>query len=228
MSKIGTIVSRARALKSFVTLVRDPSRLDQVFEVAEHGIEPRFLEDLVAHFSRDPRGRRALQDRRRVHLDVARLERAPAGSLGRAYLEHMRKNGLDPSAIPTLPATDATSYVQAHLYETHDIWHTVTGFGADPVGEIGLQAFYLAQFPARLASFLLAAGFLHVGLFHIEWKDALASEVVRGWEIGQRARPFFGVVWDELWDRPLEDVRRDLGVVVAERTAPVEETTRAA
>jgi ubiquinone biosynthesis protein Coq4 len=34
-------------------------------------------------------------------------------------------------------------------YETHDIWHVVTGFHTDVAGELGLQAFYLAQFPGR-------------------------------------------------------------------------------
>jgi ubiquinone biosynthesis protein Coq4 len=216
MQKLGTIVNRARAIKSFVTLVRDPGRLDQVFEVAERGIHPEFFRELVAYFGKDPAGRRALRDRPRVRIDLSRLAALPDGTFGRAVLDHLTKNKLDPGALPTLEASDPESFVRAHLYETHDIWHAATGFDADPVGEIGLQAFYLAQFPAKLASMLLAAGFLHVGIYRIEWKDALVDEVVRGWEMGRRARPFFGVDWEKMWERPLDEVRRELGVTGAD------------
>ena len=219
MNKVQEIVNKARALRAFVTLVRDPNRLDQVFEVADRGVDPKFYQELVAYFGRDAKGREVLRDRPRVHFDLARLAKLPEGTLGRAFADHMRKNNLDPAALPTLEATDPESFVRAHLYETHDIWHAVTGFQADPVGEIGLQAFYLAQFPAKLATILLAAGFLHMGLFHIEWKDALTSEVVRGWEMGRKAKPLFGQPWSQMWERPLADVRRDLGIEFTDEVA---------
>ena len=36
--------------------------------------------------------------------------------------------------------------------------------------------------------------------------------IVRGWLLGKRARPLFGVRWNELWVTPMENVRRGLAV----------------
>ena len=41
--------------------------------------------------------------------------------------------------------TNLKSFVSHRLHETHDIIHVLTGFGTDLVGEMGLQAFALAQ-----------------------------------------------------------------------------------
>jgi ubiquinone biosynthesis protein Coq4 len=79
-------------------------------------------------------------------------------------------------------------------------------------GEIGLQAFYLAQIGGGLATLLLAVGFLRVSLYEVEQGRNMMDGVVKGYEMGKRAKPFFGVHWDELWDVPLDEVRRRLGV----------------
>lgn len=36
--------------------------------------------------------------------------------------------------------------------------------------------------------------------------------ITRGWTLGKSASPLFGVAWDELWERPLADVRGELGL----------------
>ena len=63
----------------------------------------------------------------------------------------MIRMNLDPKDIlvPENVGSDF-DYVRAHLRETHDVWHPVTGFDTDVAGELGLQAFYLAQFQAPL------------------------------------------------------------------------------
>src|SRR5438477_261218 len=77
---------------------------------------------------RDPRCALALDERHRFRIDLASLRGLAPGTLGRTFAEHMIANGLDPSALPDLPSTDRRSFFRAHLYETHDIWHVVTGF----------------------------------------------------------------------------------------------------
>lgn len=47
-------------------------------------------------------------------------------------------------------------YGELRLSQTHDLWHVITGFDTTVVGEIGLQAFHLTQFPYPLASALTA------------------------------------------------------------------------
>lgn len=204
-----------KALWSLVALVRDPSRLGQVFEMSDAVATPEVLAPLLDELEKDPRCALALAERHRFEIDLAALRRLAPGTLGREFAEHMIANGLDPSAIPRLPSPDRASFFRAHLYESHDIWHVVTGFGTDWHGEIGLQAFYTAQLPGPLPAMLVAVGCLRVAIFDFESTTPLFDQIASGYGLGKRASPLFGVKWDELWDVPLEDVRRALGVTAA-------------
>jgi ubiquinone biosynthesis protein COQ4 len=204
----------ARAIWSFVDLVRHPEHLDRVFEIADamSGQRRDVLEKMRDSFAMDPRGAAALRERPRLTARLADLRRLPAGTLGRAYADHMTDNGLDPAAIPTLPSDGEIEFMRAHLYETHDVWHAVTGFRTDVAGELGLQAFYAAQSPGGLPLLLIAMGLLNAALFTVSDRERRFEAIVTGWDMGKRAEPLFGVRWDELWQRPIDEVRVTLGV----------------
>src|ERR1700683_2563424 len=167
MQTIRDAFASARTLASFVDLVRHPDHLDRVFEIADGMVKRRtaVLEAMRDNFARHPRGASALREMPRLRFDLGALSRMPAGSLGRTFADHMRANGLDPAAIPTLTSNDELEFIRAHLYETHDVWHAVTGFNTDVAGELGLQAFYAAQGPGGLPLMLLAMGFLNTALY---------------------------------------------------------------
>jgi ubiquinone biosynthesis protein COQ4 len=204
----------ARAAWSFVDLVRHPEHLDRVFQIADALSNGKLdlLEKMRDAFAADPRGASALRDKPRLSVHLAELDKLPHGTLGRAFAEHMRANGLDPAAIPTLPSDGELEFIRAHLYETHDVWHAVTGFATDVAGELGLQAFYAAQTPGSLPLLLLAMGFLNTALFAMPDRERRLDAVTRGWQMGKRARPLFGIRWDELWERPLVETREHLGI----------------
>jgi ubiquinone biosynthesis protein COQ4 len=105
---------------------------------------------------------------------------------------------------------DELDFVRAHLYETHDVWHVVTGFATDVPGELGLQAFYFAQLPGKLPTAILAAAFVNTLIKHFEEREPRMQEIVRGYLLGRQARPLFGVRWDALWSAPLAEVRAQL------------------
>lgn len=210
--KDNAIVARARALGGFVRLVRDPREIRGVFVIADAMRTPELVQPLVDWFERDPVGREAIARRRRPTIDLRRLGALPEGTLGRVYADHMRAQGFDPKDFPSLPSGTPHDYVSAHLYDTHDVWHVVTGFGTDVAGELGLQAFYLAQFPAKLGLTLLAAGFLNTLGPGFDDRDRRMREVVRGWLLGRTSAALFGVDWDALWDVPLAEVRARLRV----------------
>lgn len=214
MTPIRDAVAMGRALWSFADLVRNPDHLDRVFEISDHLVHKRLevLGKMRDHFARDERGALAIRDKPRLAIDLDALSRLPSGTLGRTFADHMRANGLDPASIPTLSSGDELEFVRAHLYETHDVWHVVTGFRTDVAGELGLQAFYAAQAPGGLPMVLLAMGFLNTALYAMNEREARLDAIARGWEMGRRAKPLFGVRWSDWWERPMEDVRRDLDV----------------
>lgn len=205
-----------KALVSFVRLVRDPSRLAEVFDLADNLEKSDMLAGVVSELSEDPAARRAFEERPRVgRIDLQALGELPPGTLGREFAEHIRRLGLDLDAIPTLSSDDATGFFRAHLYETHDIWHVVTGFGVDFTGELGLQATYVAQIPGKLAPVILAIGLINLVLYTPETRLEKMDAIAAGYLLGRRARSLFGVRWAEMWEKPLSEVRRELGIVPA-------------
>lgn len=217
-----------QAARAFVRIARNPSRLDEVFNLSDGVVDPETMRAMAEHVRDDAGGASALVERPHVHLDLATLRALPEGTLGRVYAELMIGNGLDPKDIPTLPARDEHEYIRAHLYETHDLWHAATGFATDVAGELGLQAFYAAQLPGRLPWAILAAGFLNTLLFAYDDRDRRLGAIARGWQLGRRSRPLFGARWDELYALPLAEVRARLGLDVDGVDAGVPARDRAA
>ena len=206
-----------RSLVAFARLMRDPSRLGEVFELADgiDQVQPEVVQRMADAFRREEAGARALAERPRMGLpDLEALGRLPEGTLGRVFAEHMRRNGLDPAALPQRESRDELEYVIAHLYETHDVWHAVTGFDTDVAGELGLQAFYVAQVEGQLGLILIAMGLLNSAQDPGAFEDRARrmDAVTRGWAMGRRARPLFGLRWQELWHRPMADLRAELGI----------------
>jgi ubiquinone biosynthesis protein Coq4 len=220
--KMGLIL--ARGARAVVDLVRSPTRLDRVYDVVQvqAALYPSGLTRIHEIFVSSPQGAAAIREKRRIRVDLNYLCSLPPGTLGRVYGDHMRANGLDPDELPdngdraskasNLPFAEDILFIRAHIYDTHDVWHVVTGFGTDIAGELGLQAFVGAQYPYALPAFLLGIGFLNAAMFGTGDLTRRLDAISRGWEIGRRARPLFGVRWDEMWTRPLDEVRRALEV----------------
>jgi ubiquinone biosynthesis protein COQ4 len=206
-----SILSRVRGHLAFVRLLRDPTRLDQVFEVdASIPDLARTLNQLVEVMRAHPPAAAALAERPRLAIDLHELRALPRGTLGRAVADFLDRNRLDPRALSTLDGSDEAAWARAHLYETHDVWHVATGFSTDIAGELGLEAFYAAQLPVRLPHYLLAGGLLQSLIWAPDDFRARLAAIARGWDAGTRARPLFGVRWDRSWSLPLTQVRAEL------------------
>jgi len=193
-------------------LVKNPKRLDEVIALADAISTPGVMKPFIDEAAQAPATAAAIARRPRVLIDPAAFRRLPPGTLGRSYIDFMDKNGLRAEDLPHRPSPDEASWVRAHLFETHDIWHVVTGFATDEAGELGLQAFYLAQLPARLAPLLLAIGLLNTMIYRFDDKVARMDAVAAGLHLGRSARPFFATDWNALWALPLGEVRARLGV----------------
>ena len=219
------IFDGVRATVSFVRLSNDLNRLNEVFKYAETLRDPKLMEEGVTYHMTLPGGPEALEAKPRIgalHLDT--LIQLPEGTLGHEFAKHMKAANLDPAAIPTLEAKSPGEYVFAHYYETHDVWHVLTGFGTDKAGELGLQAFYLGQGgPARLSAMILSAGFLELLLKEGSWDDREARlfQIARGYVMGKHAKPLFGIRWNELWGMPLVELRKRFGIDIDTATRAV-------
>jgi ubiquinone biosynthesis protein Coq4 len=152
----------------------------------------------------------AFRDRPRLGwIDVAALAQLREGTLGRVYAEHLQSNGLDPNLVD-IPDEDDPSYFLQHLFESHDIWHVVTGCGTDEAGELAVGGFYVAQTDAPFFAFLLGLIFLNTAFSKPGQLQDRLRGLSRGYLAGREARPLFGVDWSSRWSVPIEDVRTSL------------------
>jgi ubiquinone biosynthesis protein COQ4 len=197
----------------------DPSKSTEEAAIVEMGfarsrLGRRFArwEEIIAALERDPRTAEALATRRAFGpIALAKLEPMPEGSLGRVFAEHCRSRNLDPNLI-YVPPTDDVGWMLNHLYQTHDIWHVVTGWDNDLPGEVGVGTFYAGQLGSpAFFGFMLALIYLNV-VFRRDDLGAIMRATSEGYRAGKSAEPLFGVNWDELWDVPLDDVRARFGI----------------
>lgn len=220
-----------RFWRGFARFTRKPDALSSVFDMSQATQDlarPQDRAEVVSLVLATELGRTAIAKRPRLgRVDLDALLAKEKGTLGGAYARFMRGRGLDPNDIPSVDPEnrgDDFDFVIAHLYETHDLWHVVTGYATDLPGELGLQAFYLAQQPSPLAATLVTSGLLGatgrmvrrslatgVGpTAAVAEASTIIDAVSSGWQRGRVATGLIGRDWKTEWDRPLTDLRRDL------------------
>lgn len=195
----------ARALRR---LFRDPDDTVQVF-MAGLALNAPFFPPLLARIEESEQGRKLLEDRPSIDtrtVDFDHLRSLPASTLGGAYARYLDENRLDPDLFkppPGLP--EVPRFIVQRIRQTHDVWHVLTGYRPDVAGELALQGFTFAQLRMP-TSFLIST------LGTLLRAPGAARRVLDGWRRG-RDTAFLPVIrFEDHWERPLEDVRRELKV----------------
>ncbi len=210
------ILSNFRIARHFFDIVRDTSKTQSVFELVEalarhEGIASRFTDTPSVS----------------THLDVpfsqgfpeiSDLRAMPEDSLGGALARHMDELGVDFSEFDRMPEPkDRVDTISRHVFETHDIWHVLTGFGPGPANELGLQAFMLAQLQSVRPLVLVLMGLVRIMLAGSREVVPVMDALTLGWTRGREAKPLFGIDWRTHLRRPLAEVRAELRIVPIER-----------
>jgi S-adenosylmethionine uptake transporter len=198
-------------------LAMDPSRTACAFVISD-------TQDEIAERERaagrvyDPFASQALErmwhTRFRAALyDLDELARLPADTLGGAYARHMKANNLRVDYYEIREPRDRITYVRQRMRHTHDVWHVVTGFGTDPVGEVALQGFCAAQISSGQAPLICAAFILRAILEgRLADVEKLVDAFCEGYCNGKRAESLLEVEWEAIWSEPLARVRERYGV----------------
>jgi ubiquinone biosynthesis protein Coq4 len=145
--------------------------------------------------------------------DLDALATLPEGSLGRAYRAHIRANELDEQFYPDVEIVDDITYLSHRMMVAHDYWHVLTGFSTSVVDEIGLQAFTHAQTGTPFAASIVAAGLMHCASHRLQDLEPALAAITRGRELGLQARPLLSFPLEERLAAPLDQVRRELGLL---------------
>jgi ubiquinone biosynthesis protein COQ4 len=144
----------------------------------------------------------------------------PQDSLGYIYASQLKQANLkpldqDPNLFSWQKVNSEVSYIEYRYQITHDIWHVVTGFDTSVLGELGLQAFYVAQF--RLPSAIVALVGALIGSL-VASEDMLPKflgVIEQGWQMGKTAKPLIAVKWEEAWDKSVLQWQEELNIQLA-------------
>jgi ubiquinone biosynthesis protein COQ4 len=226
------IVNHLKLLRAFAALVKDPTRTDRIFEIADLGRERRgpLVEEAVA-FVAQVEGVKALHESNYSPQipSLRELSKYPAGSFGKAFANHMLDNGLQVNFFPVPEGSDLEPYVISRGRKAHDFWHVLTGFDTSVADEIGLQAFTLAQTRTPFSAILISGGLLHAILHAPGIFNEMVDQLFEGYQMGRRARMILGVPIETLLHENLNELRarfqitpiskRSMGMATQEPTA---------
>lgn len=226
MNRVSKLRQHLASFYALLMLGRDSNNVRHVFSIGN-------AQDLLAEDARqrgryrdpfaDPELERMWQETycpRKYDLDD--LLRLPEDTLGGTYARHMKTRGLRPDFYDDVKPRHKLHYLRLRLRQTHDIWHTLTGYDTDPVGELGLQGFYFGQVTNGQSALIFAGGVIRCLL---SGSYDLLEDYIRvfteGYQHGRRARSLLPVKWEALWSEPLVDVRQRYAIAVTSWKPPV-------
>lgn len=143
-----------------------------------------------------------------LRIDLSELAKLPADTLGGSYARHMLALGFDPNAFTNVFKDE--DWLDQRAAVSHDIYHVVTGFDASHLGEYGLAAFSVVQYRDMLNAFVLS--FAPVSLLRPDWTLPLLRNLWRGFRLGRQCQPIIGYAFEKNWEKPLSQVRQELGI----------------
>jgi ubiquinone biosynthesis protein Coq4 len=206
-------LSRLLIIKSSVSMLFGDNSLQTVGELTDGLLKTSACDLMAHHLNQDPDCAALIRDRYipPAH-DLETLLTYPTDSLGYIYAAEMKKKGFDPNLHAGMTAKTDAEYVELRLSQTHDIWHIVTGFDTSVIGEIGLQAFHLPQFPYPLATMLVANSLISSTLKEPETLPKLLEAIAQGFQMGKAAKPLFSQKWEAGWEKPLTQWQAELNI----------------
>jgi len=209
-----------RALRAFRKLVADKEDTTQVFEIME-ALTGRSVSWGLKRLLRTPGGARLAYQRVEMNDLLSNpdwLAGFEPGTVGAAYRQFMASENLSAEGLAALSREVRAEIEAPNLYawysrrvrDVHDVWHVLTGYGRDALGEACVVSFSHAQ--------TRSLGFLFIGLGAAQQirrgtKSIPARRAVtEAWRNGCKARWLPAEDYERLFAEPLEAARGRLGI----------------
>lgn len=150
-------------------LIEDKEDTEQVFHIIE-ALNGNAFERNFWAFAATPAGQTLLKDKPYLpplldeHTWIREL---PEGTVGRAYVEFMEREGLSAQGLvdesmkhqtKSREYDDDMLWYGNRLRDTHDLFHVLTGYNRDALGEASLLAFTYSQNPGLGVIFISFMG----------------------------------------------------------------------
>lgn len=209
------------ALKALRRLLADKEDTGQVFEIMAALNGDTTLKNYRRLLTTRDGGRLAYE---RVELaqrlmDDAWLDGFEPGTVGAAYRDFVRAEKLSAEGLAQISRQRTAQVELRHPHawfgrrtrDAHDLWHILTGYHRDGLGEACLVAFSYAQ-TGSLGWAFIALG---AALRERGGKYPARRAIWQGYQRGKAARWLAGEDYERLMSEPLEAARRRLNITPA-------------
>jgi ubiquinone biosynthesis protein COQ4 len=211
-----------KALGHFRKLMADKEDTEQVFHIFEALPRKGFVTDAKA-FVESPRGQALMLSEPFLPAlldDHATLKQLPLGTVGRTYVDFMQREGLSAAGLVAESDKmrrgrpdydDQLQWYGNRLRDTHDLFHILTGYGRDALGEQCVLGFTYGQ-TRNLGNFFIA----YLGGLELRRRVKASAPVIAAIREGQRHGTLAANIMDEditaLLREPLEAARARLNI----------------
>jgi ubiquinone biosynthesis protein COQ4 len=211
-----------RALRALRALLRNKEDTVQVFEIMRALNGRSTMRGYHRLLRRSGGGAIAYEREELIETldDDAVMATYPAGSVGAAYFAWRTAEGLSAEGLAqeSRKGLDLSVIEMRHPYawfgrrtrDVHDLWHILTGYGRDSLGEACLVAFSYAQ-TGGLGWALIALG-AAVHAPRLGGGREHQAAIVEGYRRGRRATWLLGEDYHRILAEPVETARARLGL----------------
>ena len=206
-----------KAYRALRSLLKNPDKTEEVFNIIR-AMSGNSLQNCYEQFRKTPIGKKILIERRQllsVLQNRSSLAELTAESLGKHYLgfterENINAKGLVDASDEAIPISNPDLRLYAERSrDMHDLWHVVTGYGRDTLGEACLLAFTYAQTRNRGIGIIALVGFFKL---RKEIGNGVGRAMWQGYKAGLQASWLPAEDWEELLALPIEQVRQQLNI----------------
>lgn len=215
------------AVVSSIKLILNKDDTRQVFEVVT-ALSRDSARRLFRRFIATPYGRRVVTEPvvlENILGDFPRLRAMAPGTLGRTYVDFMDEAGFTPqglidaaeeSGVGLTEYPELKEFARAfrHLEVNHDLWHVLTGYGRDPLGEICNLVFTRAQTRNPGLKLIIRMGLTALKLERWSYPALKAAAEAR--RMGEAVDFLLQHDVEAMLQEPLADVRQRLGIFTPE------------
>jgi len=211
-----------KAWKHMQNLIADKEDTSQVFQIVEALNGNAVVRDFE-RFMASALGPGLLSDRSflpDILDDHAPIEQLPEGSVGHAYLTFMRREGLSAAGLVAeseiqrdndVEYDDDLLWYMNRLRDTHDLYHVLTGYNRDALGEASLLGYTHSQHQGRGISFIAFMGGRQIAKYAP--RDTRVKEVIsEGRRNGKAAKRIAEQDISALLHEPIDAARARLNI----------------
>ena len=210
-----------KAVKAFRQLAQNKEDTEQVFEIIRALSGNSIKRNFNRMLTTSEGGRQAylaeeLADRL---VDRDWLAQFAPGTVGARYKEFIAPRNLSAAGLaeesrklgePDVDAAHPVAWFMRRLRDIHDIWHVLTGYGTDALGEASVVAFTYGQLGNFSLAFLSAGAALELHKTH--WSQPYARAIYEGYSRGRKAEWLPALDYAKLFETPLEIARAQLKI----------------